>query len=63
MKDLILWMISKLSRGSQKSIVLKLLNVILLSKDSSIDNKTAEKIVTMAIKSQGNTITSFIIKD
>ncbi len=59
----ILWLVSKLSRGDQKSLVIKALQELVASTDSGIDNRTAEKIITLAIKSQDNKVTSFIIKD
>jgi len=57
------WLLKRLSWRYKKKIVLFLLQDMLDSKTSSIDNKTAERIITLAIKSRGNKITSFIIKD
>lgn len=60
---LLLWLLSKTDRGQQKTLVIKVLQDIVASEDSSIDNKTAEVIITLAVKSVGNKITSFIIED
>jgi hypothetical protein len=57
------WILRRMSRSKQKSIVLFLLGELVNSKDSSIDNATAETIISLAIKSNGNKVTSFIIKD
>jgi len=59
----IAWLLFKLNRGEQKMLIIKLLKAIVDSEDSSIDNKTAETIITLAVKSVGNKVTSFIIKD
>ncbi len=57
------WILDKLSRKTQKIIIMYLLEQIVNSKDSSIDNAMAENIITLAVKSVGNKVTSFIIKD
>jgi len=57
------WLLKKFTWRYKKNLVIFLLEDILNSKTSAIDNKTAEKIITLAIKSRGNKITSFIIKD
>ena len=57
------WILKKCTWNYKKKIILFLLQDILEGKGTSIDNKTAEDIITMAIKSNGNKVTSFIIKD
>ena len=63
MYKLILWLSLTLNRGQQKTLVIKLLQDIVTSRDSNIDNKTAETIITLAVQSAGNKVHSFIIKD
>ncbi len=56
-------MINRLGYQEQKKLALYILINILNSKNSKIDNKVAEEIITTVIKSKGNKITSFILKD
>jgi len=60
---MIKWFLKRLSWKTKKILTLFLLEDILKSKTSSIDNATAEKIITMAVKSRGNKVTGFTIKD
>ena len=62
-KRLVRWLIKKLTHGNQKTIIIAVLQDIVNSKTSSIDNKTAEIIISLAVKSAGNKVTSFTIKD
>ena len=61
---LMFWFVRKLlGRRKQKNLAVAILNDILKSKGSNIDNETAERIITIAIKSSGNKIVRFIVKD
>lgn len=60
---LLYWIINKLSRAKQKAIVIYLLNDIVNSSDSSIDDNFANFIVNTVAKSNGNKVTAFIYKD
>lgn len=60
---LILWLLKFTSREQQKAITLGILDSILRSKDSSIDKQFAEMVVEKCIRSTGNKITAFIVKD
>ena len=60
---MIKWMINRLGYQAKKSLALYILEDILNSSDSNIDNKVAEQIITTVIKSKGNKVSSFILKD
>jgi hypothetical protein len=63
MLKIILWVIRKLGRAKQKAIVLSVLEDLVNSKDSQIDKAFGELVVATVIKSTGNNITAFIVKD
>ena len=60
---MVIWLVKVLSRHEQKAIALYVLEDILTSKDSSIDSQYAELVVEKCIKSTGNKITAFLVKD
>lgn len=60
---IVLWMVRRLNRAEQKSVVMYIVNDIADSSDSSIDRLFAESIVNKCVASKGNSITAFIVKD
>ena len=54
---------NRLSRDKQKAFILEALNDLLTSKDSSIDQQTAIKLIETIAASKGNKITAFLMKD
>ena len=63
MRKLIMWLMTFISDGDKLIIADMLLTDVLKSKKATIDNVYAEKIITTVIKSQGNKIQEFIVKD
>jgi len=60
---IIKWLLKGLS-GKDKVLIAEIaLNHVLDSKKDSISNSMAERLITTIIKSSGNKIVSFIIKD
>jgi hypothetical protein len=57
------WIIAKLSMKTQKELILFMLGNVLKSKTASISNAEAQIIVEMVVKSVGNNVVSFIVKD
>jgi len=57
MVTVLLWIISKLSESSKKTIALAII------KDIDIDNYTADTISTHVSKSSHNKITAYIVRD
>ncbi len=62
-KKFTLWLVSKLPDIDKKELAVNLLDEVLSSKDTAIDNTTAERIITNTIKSVGNKVTAFVVKD
>ena len=62
-RKLIIWMIGMLSNADKLVLADILLTDVLKSKDATITNEYAERIITTVIKSQGNKIQEFIVKD
>lgn len=62
-KRFLLWLISFTSSQTKLDIAYLLLKEIQESKQDTIPSKYAEKIITIIIKSKGNKITDFILKD
>ena len=52
-----------LSLSKQKELAIAILDNILNSKSSSIDDNEAVKIIEMVVKSSGNKVSSFIVRD
>jgi hypothetical protein len=60
---LILWLLSLCSPAEKKVVLLKTLDDILESKTTTVDKQLGELVVSKVIKSTGNNITAFIVKD
>lgn len=56
---MIKWLLKRQSESKKKELVLFLIELL----DHSIDNITAEKLLTAVVKASGNKVTSFIVKD
>jgi hypothetical protein len=52
-----------LSLGKQKELAIAILDNIIQSKSSDINNNEAVKIIEMVVKSSGNKVSSFIVRD
>jgi hypothetical protein len=63
MKRIILWLLSFLDDGVKLELADQLLTEVLESNTHTINNVYAEHIITTIIKSQGNKIQEFIVKD
>jgi hypothetical protein len=63
MKRIILWLLSFLDDGVKLELADQLLTEVLESNTHTINNVYAEHIITTIIKSQGNKIKEFIVKD
>lgn len=57
------WALQKLLPAEKKAIVLQLLTELVDSKTHNIDKQFAEVIMTKVVKSQGNSITAYVLKD
>ena len=60
---MISWIVRKLSYNTQKKIAIQVMLDLLNSKNGSVDNKTAEQLISLIVKSKGNKVSSFIVKD
>jgi hypothetical protein len=63
MYKVVKWLVKWLSRGEQKALVLDVLFDLVNSRDSQIDKVFGEQVVATVVKSTGNNITAFIVKD
>lgn len=63
MRRIILWLLKFVDAGTKLEIADMLLTDVLGSKTHTINNEYAEHIITTVIKSQGNKIQEFIVKD
>ena len=61
--NMISWIVKKLSYKKQKKIAIQVLTDLLNSEREAIDNKTAEQLISLIVKSKGNKVTHFIVKD
>ena len=57
------WLLKKITRQEQIIVAYDILVDILVSKDYRINNVMAEKIIETVIKSKGNKVIEFILKD
>lgn len=57
------FLFNRLSRDKQKAFSMYALEVLLKSKDSSIDQQTAIKLIEKIAASKGNKITAFLMKE
>jgi hypothetical protein len=57
------WLIKRLSYNKQKKLALAILERLLLSKNSGVDNKLAEQLLSIIVKSQGNKISGYTVRD
>ena len=56
-------LISLLSLSKQKELAIAILDNILKSKSSEINDNEAVKIIETVVKSSGNKVSSFIVRD
>jgi hypothetical protein len=63
MKRIILWLLNFLDYGTKLELADRLLTEVLESNTYTINNIYAEHIITTVIKSKGNKIQEFIVKD
>ena len=57
------WLIKHLTYNKQKKLALAVLERLLLSKDSGVDNKFAEQLLSIVVKSRGNKISGYTVRD
>lgn len=57
------WLITKISDENKKALLIHLMDDIVDGTTSSIDKVTAERLLVKIIKSVGNSISAFIVRD
>ena len=60
---LVMWLIGRMSVGEKKAIVLGVLQEVVHSKTSTIDPEFAEAVMVQVVKSRGNNVTAYLVKE